>query len=202
MALFARQGIGLEKVGVTGSLLIGAQQNSSDIDLVFYQRSVFHQTREIVKSLLYTRQLQPLDNTLWQDAYARRGCSLTFEEYCRHEKRKYNKAAIEQTKFDISLITPEPWHHLLSYRKHGRHRLLVGILDDSHSFDYPARYTLDHPSIREAVSYTATYVGQALQRERVEIAGQLEISAAGHLRIVIGTNREATDEYIKVAPTI
>ncbi|PVV09152.1 MAG: hypothetical protein B6D77_10350 [gamma proteobacterium symbiont of Ctena orbiculata] len=200
MGLFAAHGLDTGEIGVTGSLLIGAQKKGSDIDLVFYQPDEFFKAREMVKSLLRKQQLQPLDDALWRDAYERRGCSLTFEEYLWHEKRKYNKAAIVQTKFDITLLSPEPWQDLLRYRKQGRCSLLAAIDDDSHSFDYPARYRLDHPSVQEAVSYTATYVGQAERGERVEIRGQLEVSAVGHLRIVIGTDREATDEYIKVIP--
>jgi predicted nucleotidyltransferase len=143
-----------------------------------------------------------LDETLWRDAYERRGCSLRFDEYRWHEARKYNKAAIDQTKFDISLLTPEGWQDLLRYRKLHNATLQVEIADDGQSFDYPARYILDHPAVKEAVSYTATYVGQAVQGERVEIQGQMEVSSIGHLRMVIGSNREAFDEYIKVIPAL
>ena len=93
------------------------------------------------------------------------------------------------------------WQEVLRYKKLGRRRLQTPILDDSHRFDYPARFGLNHPSIKEAISYTATYAGQAEQGECVEIQGQLEVSSAGHLRIVIGTNRESPDEYLKVLPT-
>jgi predicted nucleotidyltransferase len=198
VTLFEAHGLDVEEVGVTGSLLIGVQNRCSDIDLVFYRREVFHQARRIVKTLLKNGLLQPLGDTLWRDAYERRGCSLSFDEYCWHETRKYNKAAIDQTKFDISLLTPAGWQDLLHYRKIRYCSLQVDIKDDAYSFDYPARYILDHPVIAEAVSYTATYVGQAERGERVEIRGHLEVSAIGHLRIVIGSNREATDEYIKV----
>ena len=195
---FEAHGLDLSEMGVTGSLLIGAHKPASDIDLVLYRREAFFKAREIIKLLLEKGQLEPLDESLWQDAYARRGCTLSYEEYLWHERRKYNKAAIEQTKFDISLLTADRWQELLRYRKQGRQSLRTTIADDNHRFDYPARYTLDHPSIREAISYTATYAGQALRGERVEIQGQLEVSAVGHLRIVIGTNRESPDEYIKV----
>ncbi|MEW8459985.1 MAG: hypothetical protein AB2653_06760 [Candidatus Thiodiazotropha endolucinida] len=198
MALFEANGLDPEGIGVTGSLLIGAQHGTSDIDLLFYRQTVFSKAREIIKSLLAKRQLQPLDSSLWREAYDRRGCSLTFDEYLWHEQRKYNKAAIEGTKFDITQLNPNPWQDLLCYRKQGTHNLKARVVDDCHSFEYPARYILDHPTIKEAVSYTATYVGQAMQGEQVAIRGQLEVSSVGHLRIVIGTNREANDEYIKV----
>ncbi len=199
-SLFAQQGLDLREMGVTGSLLIGAHNPHSDIDLVLYRREAFFKTREIIKTLLAEKALEPLDESLWLDAYERRGCTLSYDEYRWHEERKYNKAAIAGTKFDISLLTPDRWQDLLSYRKHGRVSLRSTITNDAYRFDYPARYLLDHPSVHEAVSYTATYAGQAKQGEQVEIQGQLEVSSVGHLRLVIGTNRESPNEYIKVLP--
>jgi uncharacterized protein len=195
---FEQHGLDSGEIGVTGSLLIGAHNDRSDIDLVFYRREAFFNARKIVKMLLDDNKLHPLDDALWLDAYARRGCSLTFEEYLWHEARKYNKAAIRQTKFDISLLAQDQGLDLFRYSKQGKHRLLCRVTDDRHSYDYPARFTLDHPEISEVVSYTATYTGQARKGETVEIHGQLEISAVGHRRIIIGTDREASGEYIKV----
>lgn len=115
-----------------------------------------------------------------------------------HERRKFNKAAIQQTKFDISLLVPEQELDSLSYKKQGQYNLKSKVTEDRYSFDYPARYELDHPSIGEVVSYTATFVGQAQKGETVEVQGQLEISTDGHRRIVVGSDREALGEYIKV----
>lgn len=195
---FEAHGLDRQAIGVTGSLLIGAHTTHSDIDLVFYRRETFFKAREIVKRLLDKQFLHNLDDALWQDAYERRGCSLSFEEFVWHERRKFNKAAIQQTKFDISLLTPEQELDGLSYRKKGKFKMKSRVTEDRYSFDYPARYELDHPSIGEVVSYTATFVGQAQKGETVEVHGQLEISADGHQRIVVGSDREALGEYIKV----
>lgn len=200
VGLFEDHGLNVRDMGVTGSLLIGAHNRASDIDLVIYRREAFFKAREIIQSLLSGQRLQPLDDALWRDAYERRGCTLSYDEYRWHELRKYNKAAIEQTKFDISLLASDRQRDGLRHKKCGRVHLRARIADDRHSFDYPARYTLEHPTIQEAISYTATYTGQALRGERVEIQGQLEVSAAGRSRIVIGTSRESPDEYIKVLP--
>lgn len=195
---FGKHGLDIGEIGITGSMLIGAHNERSDIDLVFYRREAFFKARQAIKTLLDDNQLHPLDDALWRDAYERRGCSLTFDEFLWHEARKYNKAAIQQTKFDISLLAQDKWLDLFQYSKHGSHRLCGRVTEDRYSYDYPARYTIDHPEIREVVSYTATYAGQARSGEPVEIHGQLEISAVGHRRIIIGTDREASGEYIKV----
>jgi predicted nucleotidyltransferase len=198
---FAINGVDTNRMGITGSMLIGAQKSGSDIDLVFYERESFFKAREMIKLLISQQRLEPLDEPLWRDAYERRGCALSYDEYLWHEQRKYNKAAIKQTKFDISLISSDRWQDRMHYRKQGRVNITAEILDDRYGFDYPARYTLSHPSVSEAISYTATYAGQASKGERAEIQGQLEVSIAGHTRIVIGTNREASHEYIKVIPS-
>jgi predicted nucleotidyltransferase len=48
------------------------------------------------------------------------------------------------------------------------------------------------------VCFTATYNGQAFNAEQVAIAGQLEQDQFGVKRVVVGSNREALGEYIKV----
>ena len=40
--LLQQNGLDLTQIGITGSLLVGVQNQSSDIDLVCYGRSVFH----------------------------------------------------------------------------------------------------------------------------------------------------------------
>ena len=196
--LFVAHGLRVQDIGVTGSLLIGAQNRHSDIDLVFYRREAFFKARAAIRQLLADGTLQTLDPALWKDAYERRGCSLTFEEFLWHEQRKFNKAAIEHTKFDISLLAGAQRATPSHYRKHGSITLESRLTEDRYSFDYPARYGLAHPSIKEVVSYTATYAGQARKGEMIEVQGQLEISAQGQQRIVVGTDREAPGEFIKV----
>ncbi|MEJ2593019.1 MAG: hypothetical protein P8178_16810 [Candidatus Thiodiazotropha sp.] len=198
VALFTARGLDSREIGVTGSLLIGAHNRHSDIDLVFYRREAFFQAREIVRRLVAEGRLQPLDDALWRDAYERRGCSLDFETFLWHERRKHNKAAIEQTKFDLSLLPEQEASEPMRFRKLGPCRVQCRISDDSRGFDYPARFGLDHPEIAEVVSYTATYAGQARDGEPVEIRGQLEQAEDGRRRIIIGSDREAAGEYLVV----
>ena len=195
--LFRQHGLDLTQTGVTGSLLVGAQQEGSDIDLVCYGRDVFHRCRAIVRDLIGSGRLQDLRDSDWLESYRRRDCSLSYEDYVWHERRKFNKALINGRKFDLNLIEASVDAHPAMYRKCGAVTLQCRILDDSHGFDYPAVYKIEHETIAAIVCFTATYTGQAVNGETVEVSGILEQSEQGS-HIVVGSTREAHGEYIKV----
>jgi len=198
-SLYQQQGLDLEQAGVTGSILISAQKSSSDIDLVFYSRQVFNQAREITRQLILQGDCAELNNQDWLESYDRRSCDLSFNEYVWHEKRKFNKAIINQRKFDLNLLnnaghSDEP----AAYQKIGPIVLKVEVIDDSKSFDYPAEFIIKHPQISSIVCYTATYTGQAKAGEWVDVSGVIEQRGDSQQRIVVGSDREARGEYIKV----
>lgn len=197
--LFNKYGLDLEELGVTGSILIGAQKQSSDIDLVFYSRKTFNQSREIIKKLIQQGDCFELSEAQWIESFDRRSCELSFKEYTWHEKRKFNKAMINQRKIDFSFVSKTiQTLTTKNYKKLEKVLLKVQIIDDTLAFDYPAEFSIRHQQISSIVSYTATYTGQAKKGEWVEVAGILEQDNKGVKRIVIGSSREAEGEYIKV----
>lgn len=198
LAKLTAEGLASECLGVTGSLLIGRQNPASDLDVVIYGRAHFLQAREAVCRLTARGELEELDAESWRETYDRRGCALGFEEFLRHEKRKGNKGAIAGTKFDLALVGEETRSEPVRWRKMGRTKIRARVLDDTHAFDQPARYRLDHPELREVVSFTHTYVGQARVGELIEACGSVEESGDGFERLVIGSSREAPGEYIRV----
>jgi uncharacterized protein len=197
-SLFQQNGLDLAQAGVTGSILIGAQKQDSDIDLVFYRREAFHNARAITADLIGKQQLGSLGDKDWNEAYARRSCTLSLEEYVWHERRKFNKALINGRKFDLNFVAETIKAEPVIYQKLGEVTLQCKITEDHYSFDYPALYSIDHDSIRAAVCFIATYTGQAFIGETVEISGLLEQADDGSKRIVVGSSREAPGEYIKV----
>jgi len=196
--LLERNGLDLTQIGITGSLLIGVHQDSSDIDLVFYERETFHEARSLIARLIYKNQLTNLSEKDWQEAYNRRSCTLNRQDYVWHERRKFNKGMINGRKFDLNLVADNLLIESIGYRKLGEVVLQATITEDWMSFDYPALYKIDHETIDTVVCFIATYTGQAVIGETVEISGLLEQAADGSNRIVVGSSREAPGEYIKV----
>jgi uncharacterized protein len=196
--LFQQNGLDLAQVGVTGSILIGAQKQDSDIDLVFYRREAFHKARAMTADLVSKQQLGNLGEKDWREAYARRSCDLSLQEYVWHERRKFNKALINGRKFDLNFVAETGNVNSSVYQKCGEITVRCKITEDQYGFDYPALYSIDHKTIKTVVCFIATYTGQAVIGEMVEISGLLEQMEDGSKRIVVGSSREAPGEYIKV----
>ena len=185
--------------GVTGSLLIGRQTELSDIDLVIYGRENFLRALAKVRKLVKAGLLDELDTVAWRNAYDRRGCELSFEEYHWHAQRKGNMGVIEGTKFDLALGDEDTANQsLANWVKTGKAMIKARVLDDAYAFDQPARYAIDHPEIAEVLSFTQTYAGQAKTGETIEAAGNVEASEGGCKRLVVGSSREALGEFIRV----
>ncbi|MEI7840175.1 MAG: hypothetical protein WCJ11_06710 [Methylococcaceae bacterium] len=199
--LFEQAGIDLNQLGVTGSLLIHQQKASSDIDLVCYDTTTFHQCRAVVRELIEQNVLADLSDNDWRDSYERRDCDLGFDDYVWHECRKTNKGLINGRKFDLSVVEGNKSNgacDVMIYKKRGAVVLQAIVSNDVRAFCYPAEFEILHSTIQRVVCFTATYVGQAINSEMIEISGQLEQNEFGNQRLVVGSTREARGEYIKV----
>lgn len=196
-ALFEKENLDLTQFGVTGSLLIEQQKATSDIDLVCYDLATFHQARKVVQDLIKQNSLQNLQLKDWQESYARRDCDLSFENYVWHEQRKFNKGLCHRRKFDLSLVEKSTTEKQI-FKKLGSVKIQAHVTDDSRTFCYPAEFKIAHSTIQKVVCFTATYIGQAVTGELIEVAGQLEQDEFGNQRVVIGSSREARGEYCLV----
>lgn len=201
VTILSQFGVDSRDLGLTGSMLLGQQKSGSDIDLAVYGRQAFHRTREAVRQAVEAGLFDQLDHELMRDNFHRRRGELNFEEFAWHEARKFNKAAIAGCKFDIGMVClpGELEHEHRHFIKRGQRTVRATVTDDSHAFDFPARYRIANDLTPEVVSFTHTYVGQAQTGEMIEVSGAVECdSASGQCRLVVGSSREAEGEYIKV----
>ncbi len=201
LSLFEERGFDTSSLGLTGSMLIGQQKVGSDIDFAVYGRTAFQTLRTIIQAAVPEDKLEQLDLSLMQDNYARRDCDLSYDEFVWHEQRKFNKAAIQGTKFDIGMVCLED--ELIDYsgvfKKINKREFTARVVSDEYAFDFPAIYKIDDLDISEIVCFTPTYCGQVMTGERVKAAGVLEKNLeTGALRLIVGSTREARGEYIKV----
>lgn len=198
--LFIEAEIKPETIGVTGSLMLNTHNQNSDIDMIIYGRDLFFKVRNLIQNHIKSGELKLLDESFWQDAYQRRACALSYDEYKRHELRKLNKCISGNTKVDISMV-PENYERVPEngpYKKIGKETLMSVVIDDAYAYDFPSRYLIEHVTINEVVSYTATYTGQAKKGEKIEASGFIEQGSDGKKRLLVGTSREANNEYIRV----
>jgi predicted nucleotidyltransferase len=199
--ILVRFGADSDCLGLTGSMLINLQRSTSDIDLVVFGREEFKKTRQALNSAVLSGELCDLDLTLMKDNFQRRAGELSFEEFSWHEYRKYNKASIDGTKFDIGMVclSSEIQHDDEQYQKQGMRTITTKVVDDHRAFDFPAVYRVDDTLTPEVLSFTHTYVGQAKKGELIEVSGAVECNiATGKCRLIVGSTREADGEYIKV----
>jgi uncharacterized protein len=193
--LLAEGGIPEEDMGITGSMLIGLEGPSSDIDLVAYGKS-WWKARAVLAKAKADGSIQELDETMWQRIYSKRKPEICFDEFVLHEIRKGNRGLIGDTYFDLlftrdwSQIRPSPPGKVM-----GRRKIVAKVLDAEFSFDSPAIFKLDH-EVGEIFCYSHTYAGQALVGETVEANGVVEETPTGQ-RLIVGTTREAKGEWIR-----
>ena len=198
MAFLAEERAQRDRLGLSGSLRLGADREGSDIDLVAYRLSDFRRFQRRLRQGLEQGFLSPLREADWREAHARRVSPLPFEEYLFHEQRKANKALIFGIKCDLSLIEPERPEPEPVLRQRGLISLHARVLEDREAFGFPARYRLDHPMVPEVLSFSQSYVGQVLTGEWLWALGHLEETRSGQQRLVVGRDREATDGFIRL----
>ncbi|ADG12700.1 DNA polymerase beta domain protein region [Methanocaldococcus infernus ME] len=205
--IFEDYGIPMSQMGVTGSTLIRLNNENSDIDFIIYGSKWHRLGREYLKMAVEEGKLESLNLEFWEKAYKKRikDNTLSFEDFLFHEKRKWNRGVIDNTMFDLLFV--REWDEINEnygekrFKPLGYVKIRARVLDDSFIFDNPALYIVEHEEVREVVSFTHTYAGQCFKGEEMEVRGKLEevITKEGsYKRVVVGTTREAYNEYIKL----
>jgi predicted nucleotidyltransferase len=194
--ILADAGVPQTEMGITGSMLIGLNGPTSDIDFVVYG-PWWWKARDIINAAKAGGEIQDLDLATWQKIYKKRKPETGFDEFMLHEKRKGNRGMVDGTYFD--LLFTRDWSQIepqMKGKQLGPRKIVATVTDARFAFDSPAIFRLDDDEVAEIFCYSHTYAGQAREGEVVEAQGVLEETAAG-LRLVVGTTREAKGEWIR-----
>jgi len=190
-------GVKQDKMGVTGSLLAGLQNETSDIDFIVYGGSWFNARDILAKAKKEKDPITEISEEMWHEIYNKRRPELSFDEFLVHERRKGNRGMVDGTYFDLLYV--RDWEDIVSCARGVDIALATieaTVTNADFSFDSPAIYKIDHPEISYVFSYTHTYAGQALVGERIEARGMVE--ALGDMkRLVVGTTREPKGELMR-----
>lgn len=185
-----------DKMGVTGSLLAGLENESSDIDFIVYGRAWF-KARDIIARAKEKTQITEISDEMWHEIYRKRKPELSFDEFLVHELRKGNRGMVGDTYFDLLYV--RDWEEIapcVRGQDIGLETIEAVVTNADFAFDSPAIYEIQHPEISYVLSYTHTYAGQALVGERIEARGMVEV-VGDMKRLVVGTTREAKGEWIR-----
>ncbi|HJH31856.1 MAG TPA: DNA polymerase subunit beta [Methanosarcinaceae archaeon] len=191
-------GIPLSRMGVTGSLLPGLQNETSDIDFVVYGNDWFTARNAIAVAMLKGSIIEDIDDAMWQRIYDKRIPEIPFDEFILHEKRKGNRGMVDGTYFDLLFV--RDWSQIKEPMPRGKDigtmKIEATVTNADLAFDTPSVYKVDHEDIDHVLSYTHTYAGQALVGEVIEARGMVE-QVGDMKRLVVGTSREPKGEWIR-----
>ena len=216
-----------DHLGISGSILPGLQKSDvSDLDFVVYglenHRRAIETFKEYRGKEVYIEEVdkritvEGITDDYWEFVYDKRMFdeSLTKEEFKWYENRKANRGTINGTLFDI--LATRDYDEILGewgdtiYEPQGIEQIECDIVSALGAYDNPSLYTIenvqhldgvDYP-LSEIVSFTHTYAGEVVDGEHVIAKGKVEKviinGEDSHYRLVVGTTREAIDEYVKL----
>lgn len=185
-------------MGCTGSFLCGLENQGSDIDLVVYGKEWFL-AQKILKQATMEGRLEGIDEEMWKRIYRKRNPEISYSEFLKHEKRKWNRGQIDGTYFDLLYTRPyEALNPLPSGKGKtlGKMTIVAEVIDATLSHDNPAVYEVEHEEINRVLSFTHTYSGQALAGETIEARGVCE-EHGDERWLIVGTTRVAKGEFIR-----
>ncbi len=208
-------GISYKDMGISGSILPGLYDTqNSDIDFVIYGLDNHRKALNVFEELKDNKIFNSIGEDYWEKLYEKRikDSTLSMDEFKWYEKRKNNRGIIEGTLFDI--LAARKWDEIkgkygeIQYEPAGIAEIRCIVTDSLAAFDNPAVYKVENVEIiegpdvdiTEIASFTHTYAGQAREGEEIVARGKLEkvIMDDESYRVVVGTTREALNEYVKL----
>ncbi|MBC7085276.1 MAG: DNA polymerase subunit beta [Methanomethylovorans sp.] len=198
VSVLEKAGVPRTHMGVTGSLLPGLDNETSDVDFIVYGKYWFIARDAINQAKKEAGFIEDINMNMWERIYKKRVPEISFEEFVVHEKRKGNRGMVKGTYFDLLFV--RDWEQIKEPPARGKDigtmKIKATVINSDFAFDSPAVYKVQHPEIDYVLSYTHTYAGQALPGELIEAQGVVE--KIGEMkRLIVGTSREPKGEWIR-----
>ncbi len=198
--------ISTEKMGVSGSILVGLHTTNSDIDVIIYGRANGFVLRDTLKELLLEGEdVQVYDREFLRRRHAirQRDTPVSLQNYVFHESRKTFQGTFKGRDFFLRYV--KDWHEVeerygdASYRTMGYTTIQGRVLDDAESLFTPCTYPMGDVEvlagtvvpITEIASFRGRFCEQAVEGEWVVAQGKLEqVSRDGqiHHRLLLGSD--------------
>ncbi|MGQ9719808.1 MAG: nucleotidyltransferase domain-containing protein [Candidatus Jordarchaeum sp.] len=201
--------IPMQKIGVSGSVLVDLTQPDSDIDIIVYGEKNCRLVYEALGNLFNKKDsiIKAYSDEGLKKLYEFRvtDTMMSYEEFAFSEKRKYMSGEINGRTFFLRFLK-EPSE--LS-EKYGdvkyislNNAIIKGlVLDDKEAIFTPCRYIIKHtktlegkaPQITEIVSYRGRFCDQVRANERFIAQGKIEkviSKSETYYRLILGGEKK------------
>jgi predicted nucleotidyltransferase len=183
-SLLEYTGIDRSDIGVTGSQLVGVAQETSDIDLIVFGKSVCNEFyRKLKDNFEEIPEIERYSGKLLDEHLKFRWGSLVkYHSTLREiEREKILQGVFETRQFFIRLVkrrkdVPESFGQIVSENSE-LEEVQCLILDDSESFFTPCVYKVestDFPELKQIISFRGRFTEHVSKGDSVKAKGRLE----------------------------
>jgi len=145
MILDLSSGFDNDEIGISGSLLVGLHNESSDIDLVVYGEDKGRKVYEILKERLkeekdYKRYSKGNAEALYKRR--REETPISWDEFLKQERRRILEGYYRNREYSIRLVRQSNSYGSKIVRKLGEATLVLEVMDSRESIFTPCRYAV------------------------------------------------------------
>ncbi|MEM1546704.1 MAG: hypothetical protein QXY40_10885 [Candidatus Methanomethylicia archaeon] len=179
--------IPLDKIGISGSILLGLHNQSSDIDIIVYGYRNCLKVYEALKTLRQLNILESYSKSIKRlYRFRSRETPIPFNTFKRIEKVKLLQGLFKDKEYFIRLIKDydevNEKYGDKKYRNLGKVVLKATVINDLESIFTPCRYLIDdleiveggNYPIKEITSFRGRFCEQARVGDRIIVKGKLE----------------------------